>query len=885
MSFLLAALRLRAMESQHYWRLRAYGQAVGASATSVQVSARRRARGLAGLLSIGSRALGGSLLLLCVPIVGLWVTQRAPQVHRWTESLEEQVPKWAQDFGGWITSSVDPEFDSTALLTAAIGVAGVFVAVYFASVTFVVSTTYEDATRRLRDHIVRQPESGWYATFFTQAVVYTAGALALPLLDQAPTNLTLALAGVAAALVVVSFGRIWATLFLLLEPTSLFPQIQRTLNRWIRRAHVLGRRKMHSLVSVRRSNVGIREGLETLNDLVTLILDREHERAGGRGKNATDDPRIGTALRYLQVAWLDYAQVKHTIRTLPGWSPRRTQAKDWFLSSHSEVSVALATGTTLPASEVVDELWFERWLADFFERVLAGRDLSSVERAVRGLPPLSRTLGAYGQFAEMRLWLAAATFAPMNAVSDFAGSREALAFSVDSRPVSGRGLSREEHLALPDEAGAHNLVDCVMLEALSACLGYADYCERMRRSLPDLPSYVLNRSEHLPAGGLVTQGIENLREAISFEYRIEGQRITPDNAIVQLIARALATEAVDELSLLVAYVEAELWPWVLKVGQVRAWAAGAALSRAYELTEKLGTATRAARALLDACEAVHLEHDDRWPDTRTAVLDQRTRALADLLEMPIARLAAMVDPAPDSDRPDHFGWAYYRAHENLLRRVLECDPGDAEELRQKATLLYWAGDVATKRLLATVRQNDPSVISSYVAEPHLRLLQLSGIALVVSEVRGDRRLFAPFDAVWKYALADREKATEVLARAAATLASETLLFGLTAGGIDRSNIEMRANRAIEEFGVPAGLFEMGAFGGRYARTSQKNLKLGESTMRLLRDVRAGHFEGAFYVRWLRPQAIGTGATPPTETERYLRLLDFGDVDGDDDDND
>lgn len=876
------SLKLRAMESRHYWRLRASGQSAGASATTLQVSARRRAAELAGLLSIGARALGGSLLLLAAPIAGLWVTQSVTLLHSRAEDLAEPVPKWTQDFASWITSTANPAFDPTVLPTAAIGVAGIFVAVYFATVTFVVSTTYKDATRRLRDNIVRQPESRWYAAFFAQAVVYTACTLALPISSRKPTNLTFALSGVAAALVVLSFGRIWSTLFVLLEPTSLFPPIQRTLTRWVRRAHALGRRKTPSTVGVRRSNAGIRESLETINDLVTLILDREHERAGGRGIEATNDPRIGTALRHLQFAWRNYAQMKHTIRTLPGWSPNRTQAKDWLLSSHYEVSAALATGTTLAASEMVDELWFERWLADFLERLLAGRDLNSIERALRGLPPLSRILGSYGQFAELRLWLSATTFTPMNAVSEFARSRDALVFSVDSKPPSARGLSREEHLALPDEASAHNLVDFVLLEALSACLGYVDYCERMGRALVEAPTYVFNRSEQLSAGRLVTQLIENLREALSVEIKIEGERVTPENAIRQLFARALATEAVDELTQLASYVEGELWPWVLQVGQARTWAAGAALSRAYELTEKLATATRAARILLDACEEVHFEHDDRWPDTSTAGFEQRFRALVDRLELPIARLAATVDAAPDSDRPDHFGWAYYRAHENLLRRVLECDPGDAELLRQKVTLLHWAGDVATRRLLATVRQNSPSVISSFVAEPYLRLLQLSGIALVVSEVQGDPALFAPFDATWRVVLSDAKKATEALERAAATLASESSLIGLTSGGIDRSNIEIRANRAIEDLGVPSELFEMVSFGRRYTGAAHGGRELSAAALRLLRDVRASHFEGAFYARWLRPQAIGAGATPPNEVEEYLRLLDLSDADDDDD---
>ena len=253
------------------------------------------------------------------------------------------------------------------------------------------------------------------------------------------------------------------------------------------------------------------------------------------------------AVQNLLLVWEGYARRKHTIRTLPGWSPTRTQAKDWFLSPHSEVSVALATGTTLSGSEVVDDLWYERWIANFIERLLAGRDLRSVESVLRGLPPLSRTLGGRGQFEELRLWLTATTFAPMATVSHYAKERGPIAMPTDASEGQRSHLSRAQHLALPGEASAHNLVDFVLLEALSACLGYIDYFERMRSLLPTVGAVVVDDTERVVAGRLVLQIVTNLREALAIEARIEDERVTPDNALTQLVARALATESIDEV--------------------------------------------------------------------------------------------------------------------------------------------------------------------------------------------------------------------------------------------------------------------------------------------------------------------------------------------------
>lgn len=875
MNFNKTRLRLRAMETRRYWQLRSRSQRLGTSLNSARIATASQVTDLTALLRVGSRALIKSALFLFPPLLALVATQSILPADGQLPAWVAKLPNWIEQCLTWLASPLPDSFDSTAIPTAALEVAGVFVAVYFATVTFVVSTTYKDATRKLRDQIVRQPESRWYAVFFTQAVVYVAFALALPVIGQTATHLTLVVAGLSAALVVLSFGRIWITLFVLLEPTSLFPQMQRDLNRWVHRAYKLGARKAPSPVAIQRANARIRSDLETLNDLVTLILDREYERVGDRGIAASFDPRVGSALMNLLVSWNSYSQRKHAIRILPGWNPTRTQSKDWFLTSHSEVSIAIATGTTLVGNEVVDDLWFERWIADFTERLLAGRDLRSIASVLRAIPPLSRSLGSRGQFEELRLWLTSTTFAAMAAVGNYARERGAISVASNVGQLPRPHLSREQHLASPGEASAHNLVDHVLLEVLSACLGYIDYFERMHRMLPSLGALVADDSKRLIAGRLPLEITAELRKALATEIDIEGVRVTPDNALTQLVARAIATETIDEVENLVAFLESEIWPWVTELGGTQSWAAGSALSRATELTEKLGTLLRFERQLLDACESLHIEKDDRWPNTDTSALSRRATSLKDQLELPIARLAATVDSAPDTDRPDHFGWAYYRAHENVLARLLAQAPGDPGELRQKVGLLYVAGDVATQRLLATVRRHDQSVINSYVAEPNVRFLQLSGIALTLSEVTREPALFAPFESLWTSLLTDAERTTQLLGRAAATLSSESGLLALTPGGIERSNIEIRANQALDELGVPSGLYDLGGFD--YDDEPQAS-SLTEGTTRVLRSVRSSNYEGMFYARWLRPRALAAGGQAPTEIEQYLRLLDIEEED-------
>ena len=167
------------------------------------------------------------------------------------------------------------------------------------------------------------------------------------------------------------------------------------------------------------------------------------------------------------------------------------------------------------------------------------------------------------------------------------------------------------------------------------------------------------------------------------------------------------------------------------------------------------------------------------------------------------------------------------------------------------------------------------MINAYVAEPYVRFLQLCGIALAISEVTQDRSLFAPFESLWTGLFSGSERTTQLLGRAAAMLASESMLVAITPGGVERTNIEIRANQTLDELGVPRGLYDLCRFG--YGDEPQGS-SLTEGASRILRSVQSSHFEGMFYARWLRPRALAAGGHPNTEIEQYLRFLDIDEGD-------
>lgn len=873
------ALKFRLMQSSRFWKWRSFGQRFSSAAAALVVTALARIIDVLGVVRLVSAALVRTLGMLIAPALLLWFAQSVTHL-RWSPfGVRRLLPSPVLDGLGWLSERVGPTLDTSTLLTATIGVAGTFVAVYFATVSFVISSSYRDATRHLRSQITGHPESRWYATLFTEGVAFAALTLFLPVLGHRPTHLTLVLGGLSAGLVVLSFGRIWRVLFQLLEPTALFPLIGRDLTRCLRRAERLGGRRWPSAVAAVKTTDRIRYHLQTLGDLTTLILDREYERVGERGITTSFDPRVKVALANIATFWLSYANRKSIASSLPGWNPTRPTSKDWFLASDSELGLALGAGTALMADEVTDNLWLERILAGLVERLLIGRGLRSLDHVLTAPPNLTAALASLGQFEEMRVWRAAVIFPAMRTVKEHASEVGAISFADEAAEMSPPSLSLQGHFGRPTEASAHNLADLVLYDSVAAALGLRSYADRVRDWLPSAPHAVSGRPTYPKLGTLVLEALANVRKAIRTERLIEGKRLTPDSAVTQLAARVLATQVIDELEEVRAFAEAELWPWVLTIGRCKSLAAGAVLSRAVELSAKYEGAITSIGQMLGACETVHIDDDDRWPNTDISQVVDKIRGLEAQLELPTAQLAATVDVTPDRDRPDHFGWAYYRAHEDLLKRVLERDRGDSHEYATKVGLLYWSGDLATRRLIASVRRHDQSVINAYVCEPHTRFLQLSGVALLLATIDDRADIFEPFEKVWRYRLASAPEASATLGRAAATIASTRNFFAITPGAILRQGIEMQAKKVLRGLGVPWGDFDYMSFGFEPGAMPERSLSSREK--RLLRETRSGHFEGMFYSQWLRPAALASGATAPVELEESLPGLDF-DLGGEED---
>ncbi|MET9633842.1 hypothetical protein ABZX92_40930 [Lentzea sp. NPDC006480] len=721
------------------------------------------------------------------------------------------LPSWVTAVLTWLGSPSQSSSQQT-IITTALTITGTLVTVYFATITFVMSSTYKDATERVRALVTRSPGGRLYGFAYVQVLLYGLVLLTYPTTGQGLNGLMFVIMVFLCCVVLLSFGRLRVQLYGLLEPAALLAVVAREIEWWTS----LGSQTVRRDLSEHRARTA--ESLVVLGDLCALIRDRERKPGAAPGEFATLDFRAVKVTEVLHDVWFSYAEKKQVLTRRLGWCPQRSTYKDWLMEQSAEVTIALNTATQLRTRPAEDVLWVERHLAGLLAEHLGGRDSSALIRLVQGFDVATRGLVAGGMFDEARLW--------MDAVVE-----PARALMAKETPT----VLSEPHLA--------GIADFVASAYTQAALGIQGHARHLSQDFPGWTARQVH-GENIRRVGPRTIGIlAELRDGFEFERRTEGRWITSNPDVAQFVARTMSGEVIDEATRWMSAFEEDLWPWAIHVGEGDSLAAGAVLSSVDEALHKWDATLSALSELFELCEAEHRNVDDTWPDLSLDDLRARLRELQERVRLPIVRLASCIRTDVVTDRPDMFGWAYHRAHEYLLDDVLSEREVVHEDLAKRLRCMV---EVVTQRaearLQTTLRRQHHTVLGSVWSEPHLMLYQLSGAALVRRLLQCGPDVFAVFDEVWCRALDENpQRQVDIAVR---SLTMDRAVFMITQGGMQRSARQMRVSEVFSGAGV--GFAE-----------------LPMSTRRLLR--RAGTFrdlEGVFVAGWLIPQAMQRGAVLP-----------------------
>ena len=676
--------------------------------------------------------------------------------------MAEQAKDW-----GWPAISAgtyDLLFQAVAATT------GVFLALYFTAVATVAANVYVNVPHDIRALLVRDRLGNLYVS----GVAFTIALSVLLLIAHALTGRAYWLAppaiGLLAAFSIFAFIRLGQRAFYLADPTLLANTLAYDFGSWLKRSKA-GGHQWRDPSFQQHYHRQARASATSLASLVAIADDQPHLRSGSLRQLTT-----------VVVALLSgYLGLRDKIPTSSRWFGGRYEHKQWYLTSGTELDTATATATALQPATVPDVTWVEDML----------------------LPPLVGLLEA--DLKHQNYEAAYDLLGKLAAVHSRLGERWAAPYGAGQvaciTSLATKHLPRED---LPEPlrpALIPGVWDSVAMLPLSLDLGFHTYVTRC--PISQLSQKLLSGDWSEPrapyaigAPREVVATLEKIQAGREFERAVDAPPATQTpNWYAREVAlnsyeHAFQTQIIALVDLLTAW-----YPTVAQtlIGAKQPDAAGAVLSRgleaAWKLEAHLDDWEAIAAALRDGPLLIELRRPQwDWSAIREKVSKMQTellRQLADLIPLHAARERS-------ADMPDYLGEAVHRVGEASFSALVANDA----ELFCHLFPTYFVGVLAVvDRIREQAADWDAQQAATAMAEPVADLMDISGFALILSELHGNPQLWEPCETRWSQYLQGGDGARR-LAIVAALHNHQRHLFALTPRGTGRARWQMRVGELL-----------------------------------------------------------------------------------------
>lgn len=695
--------------------------------------------------------------------------------------LNGDLSELAKDWG-WQPIATSGAYD--ILFEAVASVTGVFLALYFTAVSAVAASVYVNVPHDIRALIVRDRLGNLYVV----GVAFTMALSVLLLIAHALTGRAYELGppiiGLFAAFSIFAFIRLGQRASYLADPTLLANTLAYDFGSWFRRATDQGWRwedpnfQEHYRQQAHKSVI-------SLSSLLAIASDQLHLR-GGSVRQLTS-AIVSLLVRYLRF--------RDRVPTKSRWFGERYEHKQWYLTDSTELDMASETATALQPRTVPDVAWVEDGLlgplVDLVDGDLQHGDYEGAFVVLQALEPVWTQMGQRWEATDLTRWMDRLT---ARVSSQLATTGE---LRIASRPALLPAIwDALAMLPIAAELGFHRTVTARPVAGLAHALESADWSKRETPYTIGVPRPVIEVLEGMQAGRV-------------FETAVAApeQTRTPNWYVRELALHTYERAFQEQINALVNLLT-DWYPTTAKqlVEAKLPDAVGAVLSRGIEVTWKLeqhvgdwkqiATDLRTGPLLVDLLRPAW-----NWDAIQAKITELRRDLLRQLGESIPAHALRQGDP----DIPDYLGEAVHRVGEACFEALTD----NNHELFSQLFPTYFIGVlVIVDRIRKQVGDWQPRAAMSAMAEPVVDAMDLSGYALIFSELHGNPHLWETCVAPWSRYLDEVEGPTR-LQIIAAMHNHQRNLFAITHRAIGRTRWQMAVNSILADLPREAPLRPFG----------------------------------------------------------------------------
>lgn len=734
------------------------------------------------------------------------------------------------------------------LLAGIAQISGLFLGLYFTALSVLASTTYKDVPSDVRAEVLDEEAGNLYIHILalTTAIALLLLGANVAGLETGPLNF--ALIGILAIWSVFAFLHLGRRAFKFFDPT------------------VLGGQLAHRIVRAVQSVVGggfyaedpsfqnyfqqrAESSLDTLDQVVHVAVDAEH---------VTDERfkelcRIGLRLLFTSSA------SRANIPSDSEWFKRVEQYPSWLTAEYSKVSIALETATDLRFEGEPDRLWLESRLIAIVTTIVE----TLVER---------RSLRAAAEIAAecQDAIEALSEDYHLNEALDLHSELLSLAMDEGERGpesdlTSERGQREHKYrLALIDSL-AGGLRSCVVGVARAADEFSAAQIEKFT-STSCREEYQTPLERSVP--GDVRNVVLDLRRAVRFERIAEGEVVTPDWYMYDLVGQSYSEYFTSSVNRLLTLIKEDYCELTERLSQAQAYnCVPRAVQLGLESCEKIvGNFDRLSGALDELTQLKSEATGTDWPSLSPDALHTRLDKIRDDLFVLLARDVSNLETEfPVGEGPDDPGFAYTFLAQECYQTLTR---GKIDLFRRLFPAFFELTLTLIDRLRRELEDQRAETQLIFTSDLIVDLLELSGYALVFSQIRSEDSWDVAKN-VWEAYLKSLPDPKSTLEFLVGLYGYRETQFRMSTRGIIRTSWTQDFQQRMEREGFAED--RLGSGWSRYG-SELDQVPISRVARTVLRGV-GPEPRTAFVAFYLLRRPAAAGITPPRKVQQFLDSVD------------
>jgi len=778
-------------------------------------------RAIVSVIRVGIRSVLLSLLLV---VVVYWVqfSITLPQVIKYIfVSFTPKQVNWFNGPDG--TTYITP-------LTTVAGMTGVFLALYFTTLSMVAISYSEPHHREIRNLVIENAVSRGYLSLLAHLGATALFGIAFLAVGFPPSLFLMVYILLIAAIVIFSFFLLGRHIFRFLDPRDLVIIPKANFLKSVKSATIIGDRWNQPEFQYHFQKQALYE-LYRLECLIEFALSQSASQSA-RSEIVRD--LCITLLNILS----RYVAVSSKIPNLSMWFPRKRVFQKWGFTSSIQTDIALRTGTTPQPEEKPDYLFvcnaLSRMLRKSLEYSLKARDYSEASAIIIGIYYTMEQLGENLAIDESRYLLSKV--------------RDVL-FSDANKMCVVETNDQSQAMSMASAYGT-----CVLNLAISASQNLERRTvDEILSSYSDLRLQSTRQLYERKHPREVLRYLEEFHQKLLFERKTEGRVLSSDWFLKEHVAQHYADYIWHLSEQLVQCVTDFCVQPVEKLMKTNSlWANAELLRSSIETTKKVRLRITALSELYQKLVAIQVNKED-WIATDFTKLKQKLRDIEMTLLVKVSEIAHKLTSSTNIDEaPDYAG--LFRAYlGNAL--VSKMERQDVNQFETLFTGIFKTTFEVVNRHIEAKDEHFSKPNRKIAHDTMLDLLDLSGLALLFSQLHGSG-FYEIVKEKWDTYFNAIDSSNQVIQLFYALIDTVLQLSALSASGTERFNWERSFIRAMANAGFDIG--------GRMSHWEGEEKARTEHTSRIIQSIhphmgmvfrRPYDYFAAFYLSE-RPEAEG-----------------------------